>query len=147
VDRGLLERHHAELRSKSWEITRWTIPFRLTGGLQRQSGKVAVGDTVAVFAQRPIGLCATAGARLMGATASIAVEREPPRIAMAKRLGADHVIDFSNVDPVEEILRLTDSRGVDVSIGALAHRSLSRPACACLGPAARCLVSASTPPI
>jgi threonine dehydrogenase-like Zn-dependent dehydrogenase len=90
-----------------------------TGFGGAQSGKVAVGDTVAVFAQGPIGLCATAGARLMGATTIIAVEREPPRIAMAKRLGADHVIDFSKVDPVEEILRLTDGRGVDVAIEAL----------------------------
>jgi alcohol dehydrogenase len=36
------------------------------GGAQR--GRIQIGDTVAVFAQGPIGLCATVGARLMGAT-------------------------------------------------------------------------------
>lgn len=38
---------------------------------------------------------------------------------MALRMGADHVIDASKVDPVEEILRLTNGRGVDASIKAL----------------------------
>ena len=38
---------------------------------------------------------------------------------MARRLGADHVVDFKAVDPVEEIMRLTDGRGVDVAIEAL----------------------------
>ncbi len=38
---------------------------------------------------------------------------------MARRVGADHVVDFSRVDPVEEIMRLTDGRGVDVAIEAL----------------------------
>jgi len=38
---------------------------------------------------------------------------------MSRRLGADHVVDFEEVDPVEEILRLTEGRGVDVAIEAL----------------------------
>ena len=38
---------------------------------------------------------------------------------MARQLGADHVVDFTKADPVEEIRRLTDGRGVDVSIEAL----------------------------
>jgi threonine dehydrogenase-like Zn-dependent dehydrogenase len=90
-----------------------------TGFGGAQSGRIAIGDTVAVFAQGPIGLCATAGARLMGATTVIGVEREPARIAMAGKMGADHVVDFSKTDPAEEILRLTKGRGVDVAIEAL----------------------------
>src|SRR5690606_15314107 len=39
-----------------------------------EAGRIRIGDTVAVFAQGPIGLCATAGARLMGASEIIAVE-------------------------------------------------------------------------
>jgi alcohol dehydrogenase len=95
-------------------------PDILSTGLSgAESGKIRVGDTVAVFAQGPIGLCATAGARLRGATTIIAVESVPERIAMARRMGADHVVDFRSVDPVEEILRITDGRGVDVAIEAL----------------------------
>jgi threonine dehydrogenase-like Zn-dependent dehydrogenase len=38
---------------------------------------------------------------------------------MARRMGADHVVDFSKTDPVTEIMSLTDGRGVDVAIEAL----------------------------
>jgi threonine dehydrogenase-like Zn-dependent dehydrogenase len=87
------------------------------GGAER--GRIRIGDVVAVFAQGPIGLCATAGARLRGASTIFGVDTVPARLAMARRLGADHVIDFQRVDPVEEILRLTGGRGVDVAIEAL----------------------------
>lgn len=90
-----------------------------TGFAGAESGGIKIGDTVAVFAQGPIGLCATAGAKLMGATTIIAVETVPERAAVAKRLGADHIVDFRKTDPVEEILRITDGRGVDVAIEAL----------------------------
>lgn len=93
-----------------------------TGFSGAESGKIRIGDTVAVFAQGPIGLCATAGARLMGATTIIAVDSIPARMEMARRMGADHVVDFSKVDPAEEIMRLTDGRGVDVSIEALGRQ-------------------------
>jgi threonine dehydrogenase-like Zn-dependent dehydrogenase len=55
----------------------------------------------------------------MGATTVIAVESVPARIEMARRLGADHVVDFRRVDAVAEILRRTGGRGVDVAIEAL----------------------------
>jgi threonine dehydrogenase-like Zn-dependent dehydrogenase len=84
-----------------------------------ESGGIRIGDTVAVFAQGPIGLCATAGAKLMGATTIIGVETVPERIAMAKSMGADHVVDFRSADPVSEIMKITNGRGVDVAIEAL----------------------------
>ena len=90
-----------------------------TGFSGAERGGIRIGDMVAIFAQGPIGLCATAGAKLMGASTIIAVDGLPNRLAMAKRLGADYVVDFSKVDPVEEILRLTGGRGVDVAIEAL----------------------------
>lgn len=90
-----------------------------TGFSGAERGGIRIGDTVAVFAQGPIGLCATVGARLMGATTIIAVETVPERMAMARQLGADHVVDFRIVDPADEIMRLTDGRGVDVAIEAL----------------------------
>ncbi len=90
-----------------------------TGFGGAENGGIRIGDTVAVFAQGPIGLCATAGARLRGAARIIAVDRVPERLAMARRLGADHVVDYSASDPVEEILRLTGGQGADVAIEAL----------------------------
>src|SRR3984893_14506451 len=78
-----------------------------------------IGDTVAIFAQGPIGLCATAGAKLKGASLIIAVESDPVRSQMAKRMGADVVLNFKETDVITEIKRLTDGKGVDVAIEAL----------------------------
>lgn len=93
-----------------------------TGFSGAENGRIRIGDTVAVFAQGPIGLCATAGARLMGATTIIGVEAVPARALIACRLGADHIVDFTKTDPVAEIMRLTDGRGVDVAIEALGRQ-------------------------
>jgi len=90
-----------------------------TGFGGAESGGIRIGDTVAVFAQGPIGLCATLGARLRGATRIIAVDGVQARMEMSARLGADFVVDYTTTDPVAEILRLTDGRGVDVAIEAL----------------------------
>lgn len=94
-----------------------------TGFGGAEKGNIRIGDTVAVFAQGPIGLCATAGAKLKGATSIIAVDTVPERLATARRLGADHVIDFRRIDPVEAIMTITDGRGVDVAIEALGTQS------------------------
>ena len=90
-----------------------------TGFGGAENGEIKIGDTVAVFAQGPIGLCATAGAKLRGATRIIGVDGIPERLLMAKRMGADITIDFRATDPVAEIMRLTEGRGVDVAIEAL----------------------------
>jgi threonine dehydrogenase-like Zn-dependent dehydrogenase len=90
-----------------------------TGFSGAERAGIRIGDIVAVFAQGPIGLCATAGAKLSGASVVIGVDRLPARLDMARKMGADHVIDSSRVDAVEEIMRLTHGRGVDVSIEAL----------------------------
>lgn len=105
-----------------------------TGFSGAERGKVRIGDTVAIFAQGPIGLCATAGARLLGATTIIGIDAVPERMQIAHRMGADHVVDFTKVDPVEEIMRLTDGRGVDVAIEALGRQETFEAALRVLRP-------------
>lgn len=90
-----------------------------TGFSGAQRGKVEIGDTVAVFALGPIGLCAIAGARLMGATTIIGVDTVPARMAVARQLGATHVVDFKDGNVVARIMAITNGRGVDVAIEAL----------------------------
>jgi threonine dehydrogenase-like Zn-dependent dehydrogenase len=75
---------------------------------------------VAIFAQGPVGLCATAAARARGAGLVIGVEGVPERAALALRLGANHVV--SPDDAVEAIMELTDGRGVDVAIEAVGRQ-------------------------
>ena len=90
-----------------------------TGFAGAESGGVRIGDSVVVFAQGPIGLCATAGARLMGAALVIGVDSDPVRLAMAKQMGADVTLDFTQVDVVDEVKHLTGGFGADVAIEAL----------------------------
>jgi threonine dehydrogenase-like Zn-dependent dehydrogenase len=93
-----------------------------TGFSAIERGRVKLGDAVAVFAQGPIGLCATAGARLAGASLIIAVDSVPKRLAQAKRMGADIVIDRTQQDAIAEIKRLTGG-GVDVAVEALGQQA------------------------
>ena len=89
-----------------------------TGFSGAESGGVRIGDSVVVFAQGPIGLCATAGAKLMGATLIIGVDGDETRLAMARQLGADVALDYRETDVVAEVRRLTGG-GADVAIEAL----------------------------
>jgi threonine dehydrogenase-like Zn-dependent dehydrogenase len=104
-----------------------------TGFSAAERGRVRIGDAVAVFAQGPIGLCATAGARLSGASVVIAVDSVPKRLEMAKRMGADVVLNYEAHDVVAEIKRLTGG-GVDVAIEALGRQSTFENALRCIRP-------------
>ncbi|CAM3561621.1 NAD(P)-dependent alcohol dehydrogenase [Halomonas lysinitropha] len=90
-----------------------------TGFAGAESASIKIGDSVAIFAQGPIGLCATAGARLRGAGLIIAVDGVDERLDMARKMGADVTLNFREVDVVSEIFKLTGGRGVDASIEAL----------------------------
>ncbi|MFO8044962.1 MAG: NAD(P)-dependent alcohol dehydrogenase [Halomonas sp.] len=90
-----------------------------TGFAGAESANIRIGDSVVVFAQGPIGLCATAGARLRGAGLIIAVDGVNERLEMARKMGADVTLNFREVDVVAEILKITGGRGVDASIEAL----------------------------
>jgi alcohol dehydrogenase len=93
-----------------------------TGISGAESGNVRIGDSVAVFAQGPIGLCATLGARLRGAGLIIGVDPVADRRAMSRQFGATVTLDPVACDVVAEIKRLTEGRGADVAIEALGRQ-------------------------
>jgi threonine dehydrogenase-like Zn-dependent dehydrogenase len=93
-----------------------------TGLSGAESGQIRVGDAVAVFAQGPIGLCATLGAKLRGAGLIIGVDPNAARLDMARRFGATVTVDPRDVDVVTFIKELTSGRGVDVAIEALGRQ-------------------------
>ncbi|EPD66912.1 MULTISPECIES: NAD(P)-dependent alcohol dehydrogenase [Streptomyces] len=90
-----------------------------TGFMGAEHGNIPMGGTVAVLAQGPVGLMATAGARLRGAGLVIGVESVPSRQKLAQLYGADVIVDFTSEDVVERILELTGGQGVDTAIEAL----------------------------
>jgi alcohol dehydrogenase len=104
-----------------------------TGFSGAESGGVRIGDSVVVFAQGPIGLCATAGAKLMGAALIIGIEADENRCAMARRMGADVTLDYREVDVVAEVKKLTGG-GADVTIEALGTQQTFESALRCLRP-------------
>ena len=90
-----------------------------TGFAGAENANIPIGGTVAIFAQGPVGLMATAGAKLRGAGLIIAVDSIPVRQELARFYGADVIVDNSKVDSVEQILSLTGGMGVDSAIEAL----------------------------
>jgi len=97
-------------------------PDIMSTGFSAAERGVKIGDSVAVFAAGPIGLCAIAGARLSGAALVIAVDTAAHRLAVAKTMGADVVLDYKQQDVVAEIKRLTGG-GADVTIEALGQQT------------------------
>jgi threonine dehydrogenase-like Zn-dependent dehydrogenase len=93
-----------------------------TGISGAESGNVRAGDSVAIFAQGPIGLCATLGARLRGAGLIVGVDPLAHRRAMSEKFGADVTLDPTKAGVIAEIKRLTGGRGVDVAIEALGRQ-------------------------
>ncbi len=104
-----------------------------TGFSGAESGGVRLGDAVVVLAQGPIGLCSTIGAKLMGASLVIGVDGDDARLAMAKRMGADVVIDYRNEDVVARVKALTGG-GADVTIEALGLQQTFETCLRCLRP-------------
>jgi threonine dehydrogenase-like Zn-dependent dehydrogenase len=74
-------------------------------------------DTLAVFGQGPVGASATLLAKAMGARV-IAVDVSTARLDFAREMGADHVVDGREVDPVAAIKELTHGRGADATLDA-----------------------------
>jgi threonine dehydrogenase-like Zn-dependent dehydrogenase len=93
-----------------------------TGFAAAESGRVQLGDAVAVFAQGPIGLCATLGAHLMGASAIFAVDTDVHRLRVSKAFGATTLL-LASEDPAPRIREMTQGKGVDVAIEALGEQT------------------------
>jgi alcohol dehydrogenase len=104
-----------------------------TGFAGVEQANVKIGDAVVVFAQGPIGLCATAGAKLSGASLIIGVDRIASRLEMARKMGADVVINSAEQDVVAEVRRLTGG-GADVAIEALGQQATFESALRCIRP-------------
>ncbi|CCG20103.1 putative alcohol dehydrogenase [Taylorella asinigenitalis 14/45] len=105
-----------------------------TGFKGAENANIRIGDFVVVFAQGPIGLCATAGAKLLGASTIIAVDGNDERLAISKKLGADITINFRNADVIDEVMKITKGRGADASIECLGTQTTFEQALKVLKP-------------
>lgn len=102
----------------TWEEAAYIEPLACAIRGQEQA-KITMGSTVAIIGAGPMGLVHAQLAKLNGATKVIISEMNPTRIEKAKQLGADHVIDAANQDPVQAVFDLTEGRGADFVIEAV----------------------------
>lgn len=84
-------------------------------GLDAAGGYIA-GHDIAIFGPGPVGLMTVQACKQLGAARVILVGTRPSRLEMGHRLGADHVINAHECDPVSAIHELTDGIGVDMAI-------------------------------
>jgi L-iditol 2-dehydrogenase len=84
-------------------------------GLNAAGGYIA-GNDIAVFGPGPVGLMTVQTCKQLGATQVILVGTRPNRLQMGRRLGADHLINAREHDPVMLIQELTGGAGVDLAI-------------------------------
>ncbi len=97
-----------------------------TGFYAAELAEIKPGDTVACFGIGPVGLMSLAGAQVMGASHLIAVGSRPAAIKVAKEYGAHDIVDYHNGNTVDQIMDLTDGKGVDkVVIGGGGKDTLS----------------------
>lgn len=83
---------------------------------------VAPGDDVAVFGAGPVGLMAAHSAFLRGASRVFVVDKEPDRLALAQKLGAE-AVDLADGDPVQQITEATRGRGADRGVEAVGYQA------------------------
>jgi S-(hydroxymethyl)glutathione dehydrogenase/alcohol dehydrogenase len=99
----------------------------MTGvGAALNLGAIAHGDTVMVVGCGAVGLAAVQGARLAGAGVIIAVDLDPAKLVLARRMGATLGFDASKDDVIAAAKRETAGRGADVVIEAAGSASAFR---------------------
>jgi len=95
------------------------------GGAARVA-RIDGGSAVAVIGCGAVGLNAVQGAMLQRAETIIALDRDPARLAMARRFGATHAIDAGGNDVVGQVKALTAGRGADHVIECAGHEQAFR---------------------
>lgn len=83
------------------------------------NGKVQPGTTVAIVGSGPIGLAALLTAQLYSPAQIIMIDLDPNRLAVGQRFGATAIVNSTDGTAAEQVLRLTEGRGVDTAIEAV----------------------------
>jgi L-iditol 2-dehydrogenase len=101
----------------------------------------AFGESAAVFGGGPIGWMTAAALKLAGVNRVWVVEPVAGRRDMISRLITPRVIDPTAADPVEEILRETGGRGVDLAVDCAAKENTINQAIHCVSNAGRVAIT------
>ncbi|HYG06473.1 MAG TPA: zinc-dependent alcohol dehydrogenase family protein [Stenotrophomonas sp.] len=83
------------------------------------SGQVQPGDTVAIVGAGPVGMAVLLTAQFYSPGRIIMVDTDPARLEAARRFGATDVVDAGDGTAVEQLMALTDGKGVEVAVEAV----------------------------
>ncbi|MGA3219709.1 MAG: NAD(P)-dependent alcohol dehydrogenase [Acidimicrobiales bacterium] len=98
---------------------------------------VPVGTSLAVFGTGTVGMAAVLGGVIAGCSTIIGIDVNPARLQLARELGATHVLDPRESDPVEAVRELTRG-GADFSLETTGLASVLRLCVDCLAPMGVC---------
>ena len=79
---------------------------------------IGLGDTVLVIGAGTIGAMHVALAKARGAAKVILADIEQTRLDLSGKCGADYLINSKSTDLIDEVMRITGGKGVDVAITA-----------------------------
>jgi aryl-alcohol dehydrogenase len=89
--------------------------------------KASAGTSIAIFGTGTVGMSAVMGAVVCGCTKIIAVDIHPDRLELAKELGATHVVNAGDGDPVQAIMDITGG-GPNYSLECVGNPAVFRQA-------------------
>jgi S-(hydroxymethyl)glutathione dehydrogenase/alcohol dehydrogenase len=98
-------------------------------GAALNTAQAQPGQSVAIFGTGGVGLSAVAGPAIAGCLPIIAVDVNSDRLELARRMGATHLVNPKQCDPVEEIRKICPG-GVDIAIEASGRPAVMRQALA-----------------
>ncbi|HXG26692.1 MAG TPA: zinc-binding dehydrogenase [Candidatus Binatia bacterium] len=104
-----------------------------------------VSQDVVVLGAGVMGLMNVIAAKQHGARVIVS-EIDPGRLAMARRMGADELIDATTEDPIARVRELTEGRGAEAVIAAIGHRGANEQGLAMLSEKGRFVLFASAHP-
>lgn len=115
-----------------WDQAAIIEPYTVAAQVNSRGG-VKHGDTVLILGAGPIAIAILQVAKMKGARVII-TDLVEERLSMAAEAGADFVINTGHTDLKEEVMRITDNEGVDISIDAACVGITLLQAVSCTGP-------------
>ncbi|MFE7718539.1 NAD(P)-dependent alcohol dehydrogenase [Nocardia rhizosphaerihabitans] len=121
--------HHSVVTEQNAIKVDHDLPLELLGplgcGIQTGAGAVLntlkprPGSSIAIFGVGSVGLAALLAARVAGCEKIIAVDIQQSRLEQAAELGATHIVNSAEQEPVEAIRGITDGRGVHYTVDCI----------------------------
>jgi Zn-dependent alcohol dehydrogenase len=114
-------------------------------GMSIRTAEIRPGESIAVFGCGGVGLSAIMGAKLAGAGTIIAIDTLDNKLQKAKELGADHVINASQVeDPPAKVSEITGG-GADYAVECIGNVNVMLQALGSVGIGGTCILAGMAP--